>query len=168
MKQDLVAKYPKDISDFLRINGHLPENFNIEEGFVCGIKGQRYFIHTRAVLPLKAYDNGVGFGLWVEVDREDFFRYTDSINDDDKYMSFTCVGRLANEWPGFVEMKNVEVIVKTISKDEKVYITEVKEIKDPLFAVAISTNESDEEKIKQIEELVVAYSKDPAYNQPWW
>lgn len=164
-KQDVVARYPKDISDYYRINGKFPDNFKIEEGFVCALNGERYFIHTRAVLPLKALENGVGFGLWVEVGRDDFMRYINIGDNDELYKNFECDGVLANEWPGFENMKGTRVVVKTILASDKVYISEVLDIKDPLFQIAILTPTDNQQKIEEIFDLVKAYIGDTSMNQ---
>ncbi len=164
-KQDIVAKYPKDISDYYRINSKFPDNFRIDEGFVCALSGERYFIHTRAVLPLKALESGVGFGLWVEVSRDDFMRYVNIGDNDELYKDFKCDGVLANEWPGFEKMKGSRVVVKTILASDKVYISEVLDIKDPLFQDAILTQVDNQQKIEEIFNLVKAYVNDPLMNQ---
>lgn len=166
-KQDLVAKYPKDISDSFRQNKKLPDGFMIDEGFACAWDDKRYFIHARAVLPLKAFDEGVGFGLWVEVQKEDFMRYIHIGDDDKAYADFKVEGVLANEWPGFEHMKGVRVVVRAVRTNEKVYITEVLDARDPLFEIAMRTSADDSEGMKKIEELVKAYAADPHYNDPF-
>lgn len=165
-KRDLVAQYPKDISDYLRINGKLPEDFSMSNTGSRCMWGKRYFVQARAVLPLKAFDNGVGFRLWVEVTKEDDEKLMEAVKSYEAYMQFVCEGALANEWAGFEKMKGAKVRIRPVRKEEKLYITEVLEMKDPLFEVAAMTAADDEKGIKKIEDLVTAYANDPAYNEP--
>ena len=166
-KRDLVAQYPKDISDYLRINGKLPEDFEMSStGARCIWGGKRYFVLARVVLPLKAFDNGVGFRLWVEVTKEDHDKLMEAVKSYEAYMKFVCEGTLANEWAGFENMKGTKVRIRPIRKEEKLYITEVLETKDPLFEIAALTATDDEKGIKRIEELVVAYVNDEGFNKP--
>lgn len=157
--QDVVAEYPDEIIDFqFYNNGQIPEDMEYEKGVYCLWQG-RFFIHTRATLPLKDIERGVGFGLWVELTPEDFERYADALEDDKKYEAFTTKGILANEWPGFEGIIGSEVTVKTVNLNEKVYITEVlvDETNDPLFSTAVSASSENAEIKAQVTNLVHAY-----------
>lgn len=160
--QDVTAEYPYEITEFQFYNNDLlPEDMDYEKGIYCIWQG-RFFIQTRATLPLKDTEKGVGFGLWVELIREDFERYAEALEDDSKYQSFSASGSLANEWPGFEGMLGAEVTVKTLNVTDKVYITDIiiEESDDPLFYKAISAPAEDAETKKQVKDLVNAYLED--------
>jgi hypothetical protein len=156
--QDIVAQLPEELAIFEKINGHLPDDVNIKPGFICTWNG-RYFIHSRATLPLKDIHEGIGFGLWVEVSKTDFDVYLEAENDDSSYEKFKVKGTLANSWPGFENILGITVTVRTISLNEKVYITEVHMDKprDPLFEVALLAQKDDLKMKKRIKDLVYAY-----------
>lgn len=155
---DFVADLPDELAEYSKRNGQLPDDVDFEPGFYC-VWNEHYFIHARATLPLKDIDEGIGFGLWVEIDKEDFAKYAQANTDDDIYKSFKTAGTLANEWPGFEGMFGVPVVVRTIKADEKVYITEVKldKPRDVLFEVAMNMQKDDSETKKSVENLVKSY-----------
>lgn len=159
--QDVLLDYPDEIIDFEFYNGHYPEDMDYEEGVYCVWQG-RYFIQTRATLPLKDTEHGIGFGLWVEISAEDFEHYADALDDDSKYGTFSATGSLANEWPGFEGIIGSEVTVKTLNMNEKVYITEVfiEKADDPLFYNAMNAPTEDAETKQQVKDLVNAYLHD--------
>jgi len=157
-KKDLVSKLPQEIAVFFKENGKYPDNFKIEEGFVCALEGERYFIHTVAVLPPKAFTNGVGFGLWVEISKDEFMKYINL--SDEEYTNYRVEGKLANHWPGFENMIGAKVIVSTIDPNKKVYITEVLEVNDVLLRIALDTSSTDEAGIDRIWNLILAYMED--------
>lgn len=163
-KQDVVARYPKEISDFYLQSGKFPDNFKFEEGFACMLEGEKYFIHCRVVLPLRAFDKGVGFGLWVEVTKEEFEDYVTIEEDDVRYLKFQVLGKLANQWPGFENMIGARVMVRAVSVEEKVYITEILDVNDPLLQTAILIDSGDEIKIAEMEKMVQSYVVDQANN----
>lgn len=164
MNQDIVARLPTKVALYEIEHGKLPDNLELDPGSVC-IYGDEYFIHTRATLPLKSTKDGIGFGLWVEVDKDTFIRYYDAQDNDDLYKNFRARGKLANDWPGFQNTYGVEVTIRTISLKEKVYITEVHMDKprDPLFEAALNTQAGDQENIEMIKNLVKAYITDSQY-----
>jgi len=163
---DIVANYPKEISDYQRVNGKLPEDLDYERGVFCVWGKARFFIHVRAVLPLKALENGVGFGLWVELAKEDFNRYVDALKSDDLYRNIKIEGELANEWPGFENMLGSRVLARCVKLEDKLYITEIHDVNDVTFEIAMRTDTNDTDGIERIKNLVAAYVDDPKYNQP--
>jgi hypothetical protein len=156
--QDLVAQLPGDLNIYKQENGSLPSDVKIEPGFTC-IWQDRYFIHTRATLPLKDIHDGIGFGLWVEISKEDFDRYLGANENDEDYLKFKTEGTLANEWPGFEDILGIPVVVRAIRADQKVYITEVKidRPRDPLFEVSLLAQKDDVKIKEQIKNLIEAY-----------
>lgn len=139
--QDIVAELPDEVAAYRSEHGSLPAGMQFEPGVYC-VWGKRTFIHTRATLPLLAVDEGVGFGLWVEVEPAEFQRYISAVTDDAKYGSFQTKGILANSWPGFFQTIGLPVKVMTVRMNEKVYITEVSldRVRDVLFETALSTD----------------------------
>lgn len=164
---DIVANYPKEISDYQHVNGKLPEEFDYERGVFCVWNKKRFFIHVRAVLPLKALENGVGFGLWVEITKKDFSKYAESLENDGLYRNIKIEGKLANEWPGFESMFGSRVTARCVKLEDKLYITEVHDVNDVTFEIAIRTPAEDADGIEKIRNLVEAYVSDPEYNQPF-
>lgn len=158
MYQDIVAELPDEVASYEKEHGRLPDDLKLEPGLICKYN-DKYFVHTRATLPLKSIDTGVGFGLWVEVDTDTFISYYEALEDDELYKDFKAEGKLANEWPGFKNLYGVSVTFRTIKTDDKVYITEVHDIqnRDPLFYSVMLAQADDIEKIKEIEELTQAY-----------
>jgi len=159
--QDVSLEYPDEIIDFEFYNGHYPEDMDYEPEVYCVWQG-RCFIHARATLPIKETEHGIGFGLWVELSPEDFEHYTQALEDDKAYETFTTTGTLASEWPGFEGILGSEVTVKTLHMNEKVYITDVQIEKtdDPLFYTALHASAEDAETKKQVKDLVNAYLAD--------
>jgi hypothetical protein len=157
MKQDFVAQYPDQIANL----PDMPMDLEYEKGYIC-TWNNRYFIHTRSTLPLSDHENGIGFGLWVEVSHEDFEKYLAAEANEQAYEQFECEGRLANEWPGFLDTFGMNVKVSTVNKDEKVYITDVfvDEQTDPLLTPALSYPTADENFIQSTLKLIDAWSKD--------
>src|SRR3989344_3098244 len=155
--KDIVAQYPDEFSE-LSVKGDEPGVW------LAGTLGldDRYFIHARATLPLKDTSSELGFGLWVEVDKEDFDRYLRAENDDEKYKSFVAKGKLANNWPGFEDTIGLKVTFRTIFPDEKVYITEVftDSRTDPLFQIALLMQKHQLELKEQVKSLITAWMKD--------
>ena len=121
--QDLVCELPEEVAIYKRDNGKLPE-MEFEPGYICSWDN-RYFVHTRATFPLHDIDNGVGFGLWVEIAKEDYDKYLAAETDDEKYMAFESKGMVANYWPGFKEIYGLIVTIKAINVTEKIYIWEI-------------------------------------------
>ena len=156
--KDAVAQLPEDIARYQHLHKKLPDGVKLEPGFTC-VWNDRYFIHTRAVLPLLDLENGIGFGLWVEVAKEDFDRYSEAVDDDEKYKIFRTDGMLANEWPGFEGAYGLKVVVRTIKMDQKVYITEVLPDHpiDPLLQVSFLAQKGDEKTKESIRNVVVTW-----------
>lgn len=157
-RQDIVADYPQEIALYAQEQGALPEDLDFEPGYYCRWQG-RTFIHTRATLPLHAIDDGVGFGLWVEIDPSEFERYLAAQQDDALYKQFKTEGLLANSWPGFMDTFNLPVTVRTVRVEEKIYITEVHldRMRDVLFEVALTAQQADTALREQILNLVQAW-----------
>ena len=159
--RDVSAVYPDSIAEMISLTGNPPTEMLFEPGFICAYE-DHYWIHARATLPLLAIENGVGFGLWVEVTKADIKRYQAATENDNLYQSFITQGKLANQWPGFENIKGAQVTVRTVHLNEKVYITEVSADyrDDPLFEVALNTQVNDEAGISRIRDLVMAYMQD--------
>jgi hypothetical protein len=143
--QDIVAELPDEVARYRSEHGELPVDLQFEPSVYC-VWGKRTFIHTRATLPLQAVDDGVGFGLWVEVEPTEFQRYISAVTDDNLYGSFDTEGFLANSWPGFFQTIGLPVKVATVRMSEKVYITEVglDRVRDVLFETALMTETTPE------------------------
>lgn len=157
-RQDIVADYPQEIAAYAQEYGSVPSDMEFEPGYYCRWQG-RCFIHTRATLPLHAIDDGVGFGLWVEIEPSEFDRYLAAQQNDEEYKTFKTEGLLANSWPGFMDAFGLPVTVRTIRVDEKVYITEVHldRMRDVLFEVALTAQQADTAMREQIMNLVQAW-----------
>lgn len=105
----------------------------------------RYFIHTRSTLPLKDIGNGIRFGLWVEVSKENFSQYIATGNNETVYKNFNITGTLANNWPGFENTLGIKATVGTVRTNEKISITEIRNDKprDPLFEAVLFMHHND-------------------------
>jgi hypothetical protein len=158
MNKDIVAQLPDELAVVEKEKGQLPDNVKIEPGYAC-LWNDRYFIHTRATLPLKDIDGGIGFGLWVEVSKETFSQYMTTGDNEPAYKDFKTNGTLANNWPGFENTLGIEVTVRTIRTNEKVYITEVHidKPRDPLFEVALSMQHDDIQMKEKVSNLISSY-----------
>jgi hypothetical protein len=152
---DIVADFPDELAEYKKIHTQLPNEIDFEPGFYC-VWNKRYFIHTRATLPLKDIEEGVGFGLWVELNKEDFLRYAKANADDELYKTFKTNGNLANEWPGFQGMLGTPVVVRTVKVNDKVYITEVNldKPRDILFEAVMNMQKEDIEAKQKLDDLV--------------
>lgn len=161
MPNDVIAQLPLELAQYKKQHGKLPEGAELEPNYFC-TWNNRYFVHTRATLPLKDFNGGVGFGLWVEISKNDFDTYLAAEDDETAYKNFKAEGTLANEWPGFEHILGVKVTVRTVFADEKIYITDVHidGMRDPLFHVALLAQSGDSEKKAMIQELVSAYVAD--------
>jgi len=152
--RDIVAQYPDEFAE-LAVKDH-------EQGiWLSGTVGlnERHFIHARATLPLKDIESDLGFGLWVEVKKEDLEKYKEALDDDEKYKKFEAEGILANSWPGFENTLGIKVKIKTIHLSEKVYITDVfpDNTSDPLFRIALTMQKHQIELKNQVRKLIVAW-----------
>lgn len=156
--QDIVAQLPDVLVRYKKEHGTLPLDAKIEEKFSC-IWQNKYYIHTRVTLPLLAIDQGIGFGLWVELSQADFEKYLAVVDDDAQYKDFQAQGKLANEWPGFEETLGISVKVRPIRLDEKIYITEVlsDHTLDPILQVALLAQKDDTKIIENVRKVVMAW-----------
>lgn len=119
---DIVCAYPDDLAQYVREHGELPEDVTFDENFLCVWADQRHFIHTRATLPLAHVDEGVGFGMWVEVTADDFSLFLNALEDDALYEELAFEGVLANDWPGFPGSLGLRVAVRALAAGDKVHI----------------------------------------------
>lgn len=160
--KDAVAQYPDEIAGLYKKHGRLPDGVKLEKGYCCNWNNKKFFIHTRATLPLKDFREGLGFGLWVEVNKKDFDKYLAAENDDRKYLQFKAFGKLANNWPGFENTSGLKVKIKTVGKDEKAYISEVliDRPTDPIFKIALDMQKEDVNLKQKISKLVQAWMHD--------
>jgi len=162
--KDVVAEYPDEIADYKKLKGDIPAEVKFEKGFFCiwENKFTRYFIHTRATLPLKDINGGIGFGLWVELTQEDFDKFMKAQEGDKLYADFMAEGTLANNWPGFENVNFLKVVVKGVKPDQKPYIWEVKvdDTVDPVFRMALLTQKDDVKRQEEIRALVQAWMND--------
>lgn len=158
---DAVAQLPDELATLLSPDGDLPEGVEIEKGYYCKWNG-RYFIHTRAALPLKDISEGIGFGLWIELSKEDFDKFMQAQDDDTLYAGFTAEGTLANNWPGFEDVNNLKVVVKVVKVDQKPYIWDVSvdDTIDPLFRIALLMQKEDLQTRDRVRSLVGAWMND--------
>lgn len=157
--QDIVAKLPDPIVHLQRLGGRESLDYTVQPGFVAKIHhDNEFFVHTRAMIPLKDVQNGVGFGLWVKISQADFELYLRAVNEDDLYSRFTCVGSLANTWPGFPGTYGDKVRVRTIHLTEKPYITQyLSEPKDVLMRVSLLAQLDDQETKEYVRNLAMSY-----------
>lgn len=157
-KQDVVAQYPEEVRAFKHIHKELPADMNYAEKEACTWEN-RFYIHTRVTLPLTDIENGLGFGLWVELSKENFkLWYEANTSDDAAYMSLRLPGKLASLWPGFLDTYGLEVIVGAVSVDEKLYIVDVPEDqKMDLTLQASLIRPVSPESIEQQKELVTTW-----------
>ncbi len=158
---DVVADLPDELAEVVLAQGGFPEGVQFEEGVYC-VWDARTFVHARATLPLQAIDDGVGFGLWVEIEPEELQRYVEAVVDDEQYSQFSTEGLLANSWPGFLNTLGLPVKIETIRLSDKIYITEVQldRLRDVLFETALlAENVADLEQI-DIRGLITAWMGD--------
>ena len=156
--QDFVAQLPDPILQIERLGGKEGVDFLVEKGFIAEIPGREFFIHARAMLPLKDLEHGVGFGLWVRVTKDDFNLYTRAVENDKLYRDFVAVGNLANTWPGFLDSYDDRVRVRTVRLSQKVYITEyLSEPKDVLMRRSLLASPEDTDTKDHIRELAMTY-----------
>ncbi|MEO8581755.1 MAG: DUF2199 domain-containing protein [Patescibacteria group bacterium] len=156
--QDFVAQLPEPIIQIKRLGGQDGLDFTVQKGFIAEIPGKEYFIHCRAMLPLKDFKSGVGFGLWVAISKPDFDRYLRATDDDELYRQFAAVGSLANDWPGFPGTLADRVRVRTVHLSEKVYITEyLSEPKDVLMRVSLLAQPDNFETKERIRDQAMSY-----------
>lgn len=119
----IVASLPDLILEYQK-NGRDDEEIIIEDGYVSAINGKNYFIHIVATIPVKEYSSDLEFGLWVEVSREDFFKYV--IAKEDKiYANFEATAYLANDWPGFPNTCGDQVQIKVLDVKSKPQIINI-------------------------------------------
>ena len=104
MKQDIVVQLPTEVASYKKTYGKLPDDLKLEPGSICKY-GDKYFVHARATLPLKAIEDGVGFGLWVEVDKDSFVKYYKALDNDNLYKVFKAKGRFKDLWPSLVDCR---------------------------------------------------------------
>lgn len=121
---DYVAQLPDEIVEYKQL-GKNDKEIIVDKGFVAVIKNRSYFIHCTATLPIDAYESDLGFGLWVEVSRKDFFRYLESQSDDKEYEGFECEGYLANDWPLFPYTRGNKVKIKVVDVNRKIHIIDI-------------------------------------------
>ncbi len=124
MKYDYVAQLPQPIVDYQESERE-DEEIAVEKGFVSAIQGKRYFIHSVATIPVKDIESNFGYGLWVEVSREDFFEYLECLEEDKKYSNFECNGNLANTWLPFNGTYNDKVKIRVVDVNKKIFITDI-------------------------------------------
>lgn len=156
--QDIVAQVPDPILQLIRLGGQENKDYSMSPGYVAEIFNRDYFIHTRAMLPLKDFKSGVGFGLWVSISKQDFDLYLRAENNDELYRHFSSVGSLANDWPGFPGTFGDRVRVRTVFLDQKVYITEyLSEPKDVLMRRSLLATPDDQETKDHIRNLAMSY-----------
>ncbi|WP_159596540.1 DUF2199 domain-containing protein [Hydrogenophaga sp. BPS33] len=122
---DIVCDFPEELAAYFKEHDELPADVIYEPGFACSWRDERFFIHTRATLPLTDLGKGVGFGLWVEVNQYDFYRYFEATDDNDLYRGFRVEGVLANHWPGFEGACGLSVVVRAVNVEHKLHIREV-------------------------------------------
>lgn len=155
--QDIVAQLPEPIIQLQRLGGTKDVDFFIDENFVAKIpKDEEYFVHARAMLPLKDLKDGVGFGLWVKVSKEDFELYLRAIQDPNVYKKFSCVGSLANTWPGFPKTFGDHVRLQVVQED--LFITEyLSEPKDIQMRRSLLAQPDDQETKEFVRNLAMSY-----------
>ena len=122
--QAIVADLPEPILEYQR-SGRTDEEILIEPGLMAVINGKNYFIRCVATLPVKDFTSDLEFGLWVELTRDDFFKYKDALDDDEKYKSFEARGYLMNMWPAFPGTLGDDVAVKVVNVNEKPFIVDI-------------------------------------------
>ena len=66
---------------------------------LCSLDDSRYFIRVVVYVPVRQFGTDFGWGVWVEVSRDAFFRYRE-IYEDDASEEPTAAGILANVPPG--------------------------------------------------------------------
>jgi hypothetical protein len=156
--QDFVAQLPDPILQIQRLGGKEGIDYLFERGFIAEIPGKEYFIHCRAMLPLKDFRTGVGFGLWVNIPKPDYELYLRAVDDDKLYRQFVSDGSLANDWPGFPDTYGDRVRVSTVFLNEKVYITEyLSEPQDVLMRVSLLAQPDNFETKEKIREMAMSY-----------
>lgn len=158
LMNDVVAQYPQVVFEYKQDNGEVPTDMHYEEGVIC-VWNESYFIHVRVTLPLYDHNNGIGFGLWIKVSKEDAKKYIEALEDDSLYKGFSTTGTLANDWPGFENILGIGVTARTVSLNEKPYVTNVDEdrTRDPLFYIAIRMQRGDSKTLSMVQDLVSSY-----------
>lgn len=160
VRQEFGFDYPDEIQQYYFEHGEYPSNFEYYNGLACWLEGEKYFIHTRVVLPLKAFHHGVGFGLWVEIPQEACEEFLALDLDSENFPGFKTKGKLANQWPPFENMLGANVVVRIVFKADKPYITQVLEVNDMMLTVMIQTSLDNQERIDQFYQVVLEYMDD--------
>lgn len=156
--QDFVAQLPEPILQLIRLGGKKGVDFTVKNECFAEIPDKEFFIHCRAMLPLKDFKTGVGFGLWVSVAKDAFDLYVRAVEDIGLYRQFVTVGSLANDWPGFPGTLGDRVKIRAIRENEKVYITEYNsQPQDVLMRVALLAQPDDFELKEKVRDLALNY-----------
>ena len=92
---------------------------------IAVINGKNYFIRCVATLLVKDFNSDLEFGLWVELTREDFFKYKDALDNDEKYTAFEAHGYHMNTWSGFPGTLGDDVTIKVVNLNEKPFIVDI-------------------------------------------
>lgn len=132
---DVIVDLPDALVRIAAESGSLPDSLELEPGVLCAFDG-RWFLYARGTLPLRTRD-GVGFGLWVEVSKDDYARFLAA--DDAAWGSFRATGALATDWPGFENVLGAAVTLGPGADGELAILeVEVEREPDPVFQQAAS------------------------------
>lgn len=152
---------PSEIIRECGMNFQEDDRVVFEEGALAVLDKEHFYIKVVGTIPLRAFEDGLQFGFWVEISKDDFNRFFDANEDDELYMKYVAEGTLANDWPGFEGTEGLKVKVRPIKLDRGLYVTEVSEAQaNPLFTVAINASVEDDETKQKVKKLVDAFYED--------
>ncbi|NKF24112.1 DUF2199 domain-containing protein [Solimonas marina] len=73
--------------------------------------GDRFFIRCILKLPFNVRSGYYGWGVWVELSRDDFYRYVERYDQDGSHDPMVA-GSIANKIPGYSESLGLPVMVQ--------------------------------------------------------
>jgi hypothetical protein len=105
---DWGFKKPDDIQSLSYIDEYLRARSNID---LATLNESRYFIRGVLSLPFQHKDGYFGWGIWVEVSKENHDQYVANFfNDASNFPRFD--GKIANALPGYLSTRGVLVSVQ--------------------------------------------------------
>lgn len=121
--QAYTFRLPDEVADWTAA-GNTLNGDEFEEGHRLVWQG-RYFVRAIAVMPLTDLSSDLEWGLWVELNQQDFQEYQRALTDVAEYDRFTAHGVLCNDWPPFTNTRGDDVRIQVLDVNAKPFIVEV-------------------------------------------
>jgi hypothetical protein len=103
---DLAFGAPED---YVRISAEEKETIAKKADDLCSINDEQFFVRGILMVPIAGSDAEFGWGVWVSLNREDFYRYIDLYDAEDARERY--VGALRNSLPGYPDTLSLPVDV---------------------------------------------------------